>query len=152
MLLAVVGCFSIRVEGVRAQEGTPEPEPENPPATMLMETHSIGIDPVVGRFVTRKLRAAIVARGDELIDTHESREAMNVHSIAYPPVVGDLWRLTYAVNADRGVLAVVWAEGGLYIVKIQVASRDGRGPFQAQGEAGQADLATAGSPSDNSLF
>ena len=107
---------------------------------VLVETHTIGIDPVVGRFVNQQLRISMEAAGYRTDATERSREVMQSLSISYPPVIADLWRITNAAGADRGVFALVWAAVGRYVIQIQVASRDGTGPFYAQGEAGSEDL------------
>jgi len=107
---------------------------------LLVPTQTIAIDPIVGRFVDRAIRRAASALGYDVMEQAEAGEVLQQLAAAYPPSMAELWRATHRAGAQRGVFAVAWASGGRYHVQIRVASRDGRGPFYAQGEAGSADL------------
>jgi len=106
-----------------------------PGTAVLVETETQGIDPVVGRFVGTRVAAEIEALGYELVSTRVARDHMVELGLTYPPSVADLWRITYRSQAERGVFAQVWAERGRYVVRLYVASHDGRGPYFAHGEA-----------------
>lgn len=108
---------------------------------VLVETHAIGVDPIVGRVLNRELREAAEALGYEVLGTDVARESMQAAGTAYPPDMADLWRLAHRAGAERALLAVVWASGGRYVLQLRVASLDGSGPDYAQGDAGSDDLA-----------
>ncbi|MFI5308155.1 MAG: hypothetical protein ACHQ53_12420 [Polyangiales bacterium] len=107
---------------------------------MLLPTQSTGIDPIVGRFVDRALRRAAETLGYEVLPPADASAALVQVGAPYPPSMADLWRATHHAGVERGVLAIAWASNGRYMVQIRVASRDGSGPFYAQGDAGSADL------------
>jgi hypothetical protein len=107
---------------------------------LLVETHTVGVDPVVGRVANRRVRAAVERLGYATLDPEHARLAMVRLAIAFPPSMADLWRITYATRAERGVLVVVGASGGRYLAEVRVASRDGAGPFHAHGDADAAGL------------
>jgi hypothetical protein len=106
----------------------------------LLETHAIGVDPIVGRVLNRELRKAAEALGYEVSGTEQSRETMQALEASYPPTMADLWRIAHRAQTERAVLAVVWASGGRYVVQIRVASLDGSGPDYAQADVGADDL------------
>jgi hypothetical protein len=111
-----------------------------PLRVVLLETQSVGVAPVVGRFVDRALARAAADAGLEPLPADQGARALAEMGAAYPPSVADLWRLTYRVHADRGVLAVASAKGGRYVIQVRVACVDGRGPFDAAGTSGREDL------------
>jgi hypothetical protein len=123
---------------LRAANAAAQPDPR--PSLVLLETQTLGIDPVVGRFVDRALRRGAEGAGYAVMPAEAGRLALEELKVAYPPGMGDLWRATYRLRAERGVFAVVWAVAGRYVVQVRVASLDGSGPFYAQGEADTADL------------
>jgi hypothetical protein len=110
------------------------------PRLLVLETQVIGIDEVVGRFVDRALRRSAESQGFVLLPPGEGQRALQAMGAAYPPSMADLWRATYATQAERGVFAVAWASEGRYVVQVRVASRDGGGPAFAQGDADSAEL------------
>jgi hypothetical protein len=111
-----------------------------PPTLLLIETHTIDVDPVVGRFVDRALQRGAQSAGYAVLPTDEGRKALRDMGAADPPSVVDLGRAAYRVHAERGVLAAVWATHGRYVVQVQVAHSDGSAPSQVRGDAGSEDL------------
>jgi hypothetical protein len=94
------------------------------------------IDPIVGRFVDRQLRRTLAELGYRVMPRAQAVEVLSSVDAEDPPTMVDLWRATQRAGAERAVLAVAWAEAGRYVVQVRVASRDGRGPFYARGDAG----------------
>ena len=113
----------------------PAPEATAAPPVLVVETQTIGIDPVVGRIATRRIRATTEALGYAPLDAGLAHTSMLRLGIPYPPSIADVWRITYATRAERGVFVVVWASGGRYLAEVRVASRDGTGPFYARGDS-----------------
>lgn len=111
-----------------------------PAHAILLETDAQGVDPVVGRFVTAHLTQDIQALGYTLQPVPETRALMVARGVPYPPSIGELWQLTHVADAERGVMAQVWAEAGVYVVRVMVASEDGSGPYLAQREATHENL------------
>jgi len=113
-----------------------------PPALRLVvvETTTIGIDPVVGLHIDAQLRRTGQEQGYLVIDPEDTTRAIARLRMPMPPTPADLWRLTYVAEAQRGVFARAWAQGGRYVVEVMVASLDGSGPFFERGSAGASDL------------
>lgn len=104
-----------------------------PPATY-------GIDPVVGEHVRHRMRVTAEAMGYVPVPEERYHAAREAVDMAYPPAPSDLWRVTWAAGAKRGLFARVWAHEGRYVIELTVASLDGEGPFFARGTSGAADL------------
>lgn len=133
-------------EGERAPSDEPEPEPEGEPApedvpsVTVVDAAAYGIDPVVGQHVTQRIRATAEEMGYRVLPREASVTAAGQVGMTYPPSPAELWRVTYAARAERGVFARVWADEGRYVTEIMVASMDGTGPFFARGTSGAPDL------------
>lgn len=143
-----------------AEGAPPAGEPQAPPAelgevpppegaqeqdqeqlrTVVVDAATYGIDPVVGRHVTERMRTTAADMGYEVVTRDDTVAAAQRIRMPYPPTPADLWRVTYAAQAQRGAFARVWAHGGQYVIEISVASLDGAGPFFARGTAGAQDL------------
>ena len=129
-------------EGEVAPDGTP-PQPSDQPGQLrlaVVDAASYGVDPVVGQHVTQQMRETGAAMGYAIVDREATVAAAQSIRMAYPPAPADLWRVTYAAQAQRGAFARVWAHAGSYVIEITVASLDGAGPFFARGTAGATDL------------
>lgn len=125
------------------EEGAPPAEGEageQPLRLLVVDAATYGIDPVVGRHVTERMRETGAELGYEVLDRDATVAAAQQVRMPYPPTPADLWRVTYAGQAQRGAFARVWAHAGSYVIEIVVASLDGAGPFFARGTAGAADL------------
>jgi hypothetical protein len=150
-------------EGEPAEGEPPEPPGEQPegPATpegdqlvappgygvdggrlrvIVVDAAPYGVDPVVGRHVTRQMRETAAALGYEVLDAETTLAAAQQLRMPYPPSPADLWRVTFVAEAHRGAFARVWAHEGRYVTEITVASLDGGGPFFARGTSGAQDL------------
>jgi hypothetical protein len=107
---------------------------------IVIDAATFGIDPVVGRVVSARMRST----GEELtyhvLTPEESVAAAQQLRMPYPPTPADLWRVSWLARAHRGAFARVWAHQGQYVIEIAVASLDGSGPFFARGTAGADDL------------
>jgi hypothetical protein len=130
-----------------APEGQPAPEtrPPLPPAgpirrLIVIDAATYGVDPVVGRVATDRLRRTAAELGYEVLDAAATVAAAQRLRMPYPPAPADLWRVTWIAQAQRGVFARVWASEGRYVIELVVASLDGTGPFFARETAGAADL------------
>ncbi len=110
------------------------------PRVVMVSTQAIGVDPVVSRFVNDALSGAAVELGYQVASGEETERFAQQVTLPYPPSPADLWRLTYAASAQRGVFARVWAEAGAYVTEVLVASVDGAGPFVQRASSGAADL------------
>lgn len=113
---------------------------EQPLRLLVVDAATYGIDPVVGRHVTERMRETGAEMGYGVLDRDATVAAAQQVRMPYPPTPADLWRVTYAGQAQRGAFARVWAHAGSYVIEIVVASLDGAGPFFARGTAGAADL------------
>lgn len=134
-----------------AVEGEGEPtggegEPaEAPPVddrlrAVVVDAAPYGVDPVVGRHVTQRMRTTAEALGYAVVSAEATVAAAQRLRMPYPPAPADLWRVTYVGEAHRGTFARVWAHQGQYVIEITVASLDGTGPFFARGTSGAQDL------------
>lgn len=110
------------------------------PRVILVAAQAIGVDPVVSRFVNDALASTATELGYQVVVGEETARFAQQVTLPYPPAPADLWRLTYAAGAQRGVFARVWAEAGSYVTEVLVASVDGTGPFVQRAPSGAADL------------
>jgi hypothetical protein len=127
-------------EAARAQSSPADSPKVGLPVLLIIETQAVAIDPVVGRHVERALGGCAQSRGLEVLGPDEGRRVMTELALPYPPSLPDLWRATYRAGARYGVFAVASAREGRYRIALQLASRDGRGPFLAQGDATDGDF------------
>ena len=121
---------------------TPSVEPPTAAAETLLivEAQTQGVEPIVGRYGERALRTQSETRGYRVLESDQARLVMQELAVAYPPSLADLWRVTYRAQARYGVFAVARADQGRYHVKLSVASRDGDGPYYAEGNSSSTDL------------
>ncbi len=132
---------------------TPPSEGEAPPGEspdagprmrmIVIDAATFGIDPVVGRVATARMRQSGEEMGYSVLTPDETIAAAQQLRMPYPPTPADLWRVSWVARAHRGVFARIWAHGGQYVIEITVASLDGAGPFFARGTAGAQDLREA---------
>ncbi len=125
-------------------EGTQSEQPLDPQApsmrAIVIDAATFGIDPVVGRVTTARLRQTAEEIGYGVLTPEETVAAAQQLRMPYPPTPADLWRVSWVARAHRGVFARVWAHGGQYVIEITVASLDGAGPVFARGTSGADDL------------
>lgn len=134
--------------GAAGSEGaTPEggsSEEAQPPRALrraiVIDAATYGIDPIVGRVATERMRAAAAAMGYEVLDAQTTSTAAQRLRMPYPPTPADLWRVTWVAQAHRGVFARIWASEGRYVIEMMAASLDGTGPFFGRETAGASDL------------
>jgi hypothetical protein len=107
---------------------------------IVVDAATFGIDPVVGRVATARLRRTGEEMGYQVLAPEETVAAAQQLRMPYPPTPADLWRVSWVARAQRGAFARIWAHGGQYVIEITVASVDGAGPFFARGQAGADDL------------
>lgn len=125
------------------QARAPAPAPGAPyeqERILVVDAAPYGVDPSVGKFVSDRLQQAAEQLGYSRLAGESATRAMQSVNMPYPPAPADLWRAVYAAQANAGITARVWAEGGRYVVELTVALVDGRGPFFAKGTAGADDL------------
>jgi len=124
-----------------ATDGVTADATSQPPLRLVVvQTSTIGIDPIVGQHVSAQLRATGADLGYAVLGSEATERAVDRLRMPFPPTPADLWRLTYVAEAQRGVFARAWAQGGRYVFEVMVASLDGRGPFFERGSSGAADL------------
>jgi hypothetical protein len=126
-----------------APAAPPAPAPAAPaarPQVAVLDAVAIGVDPVIGSAVTEELRRTAGELGYAPTDAVATRSAVGQVGLAGAPTAADVLHVAKRLGAARGVSAVVTARGGRYVVRVQVASADGRGPWSAQGDAGAGDL------------
>jgi hypothetical protein len=144
--------------GALAQQAPPqvppppgaEPPAEQPPPPsqpepdrlrlVVIDAASFGIDPVVGRVASARMRTTGEELGYTVLAPEDTVAAAQQLRMPYPPTPADLWRVSWVARAQRGAFARIWAHGGQYVIEIVVASLDGGGPFFARGTAGADDL------------
>lgn len=107
---------------------------------IVIDAATYGIDAVVGRHATYRMRQTAKDTGYAVLGPDETVRAAQRLEMPYPPAPADLWRVTWVAEAHRGAFARVWAHDGRYVIEITVASLDGRGPFFARGTSGSGDL------------
>jgi hypothetical protein len=107
---------------------------------VVIDAATFGIDPVVGRVASARLRRTAEELGYEVLTSEETAAAAQQARIPFPPTPADLWRAAAVARAQRGVFARAWAYEGRYVLEVVVASVDGAGPFFARGSAGADDL------------
>jgi hypothetical protein len=118
-----------------------EPTPAAPVRRLLiLEAGTYGIDPIVGRVVTDRMRRTGADMGYEVVDPGTAAAAAGRLRMPYPPTPADLWRVTWVAQAHRGAFARVWAAEGRYVMELMVASLDGSGPYFGRETAGAEDL------------
>lgn len=126
------------------ETGTEEPPAEAPSGDrmrmIVIDAATFGIDPVVGRVVSARMRTTGEELGYAVLTPEESVAAAQQLRMPYPPTPADLWRVSWLARAHRGAFARAWAHQGQYVIEIAVASLDGSGPFFARGTAGADDL------------
>lgn len=127
----------------------PSPSPgQAPPASLdgermrliVIDAATFGIDPVVGRVASARMRSTGEEMGYQVLTQEETIASAQQLRMPYPPTPADLWRVSWVARAHRGAFARIWAHGGQYVIEIAVASLDGSGPFFARGTAGADDL------------
>lgn len=119
----------------------PEPSPRGPLRRLIViDVATYGVDPVVGRVASERIRRTGAAMGYEVLSPEESVAAAQRLRMPYPPAPADLWRVTWMAQAHRGAFARIWAAGGRYVIEMSVASLDGTGPFFGRDTAGAEDL------------
>ena len=106
----------------------------------IVDSATYGIDPVVGKHVDLRLRKVAEEAGYHITPRDLTVRAAQVNNMPYPPSPADLWRITFAAGAQRGIFAKVWAQDGQYVYEITVASLDGTGPFFARGSSASESL------------
>lgn len=124
-------------EGEVAEGEAPEPAALR---VVVVDAAPYGVDPVVGRAVTRRMRETAVELGYDVIAGEDTVAAARRLRMPYPPSPADLWRVTFVAEAQRGAFARVWAHEGRYVFELSVASLDGGGPFFARGTSTADDL------------
>jgi hypothetical protein len=118
-------------ESARADAGAQD----DPGAALVAPCQTLQVDPIVGRFVDRQLRRTLADMGHRVLRRQRAEEVLSEVRAAAPPTMADLWRAAHRADASLAVFAVAWAERGRYVVQVRVASRDGSGPFYAEGDA-----------------
>jgi hypothetical protein len=107
---------------------------------IVVDGATFGIDPVVGRVASARMRETGEELGYHVLTQDETIAAAQQLRMPYPPTPADLWRVSWVARAHRGAFARIWAHGGQYVIEITVASLDGSGPFFQRGTAGAEDL------------
>lgn len=107
---------------------------------IVIDAATFGIDPVVGRVASARMRATGEEMGYHVLTPEESVAAAQQLRMPYPPTPADLWRVAWVARTHRGAFARIWAHAGQYVIEVAVASLDGTGPFFARGTAGADDL------------
>lgn len=107
---------------------------------VVVKATALGVDPVVADHVTYRIAETAKSMGYVLSDEADVSSAISRVGAAPPLTPANLWRVSYAAGAQRGVTAQVSAGAGLYIVEVTAASVDGAGPFFARGQSGASDL------------
>jgi hypothetical protein len=133
-LASALVCVAARAQAP-AEVAASARAPAARPYVLLTAARVVGVDPVVGRAVDAASAQALVANGFVVSTPEQGNAALQGVSPAQPATVADLWRATYAARADYGVMFQVSAEAGRYVLQVQVAARDGRGPFRAQADS-----------------
>lgn len=127
-------------EGAAPPEGGATPDAGPRMRMIVIDAATFGIDPVVGRVATARMRQTGEELGYSALTPDETIAAAQQLRMPYPPTPADLWRVSWVARAHRGAFARIWAHGGQYVIEITVASLDGTGPFFARGTAGAQDL------------
>jgi hypothetical protein len=123
--------------GAPGAEAAPEGERMR---MLVVDAATFGIDPVVGRVASARMRATGEEMGYQVLSPEQTVAAAQQLRMPYPPTPADLWRVSWVARAHRGAFARIWAHAGQYVIEITVASLDGAGPFFARGTAGADDL------------
>lgn len=127
--------------GAGAAQAIVAPTPTGPSRRLIViDVATYGIDPVVGRVATERIRRTGLEMGYEVLDPTATVAAAQRLRMPYPPTPADLWRVTWVAQSHRGAFARIWAAEGRYVIELSVASLDGGGPFFARETAGSADL------------
>ena len=128
--------------------GEPEAGGEGPSGEarmrmLVVDAATFGIDPVVGRVASARMRSTGEEMGYQVLTQEQTIAAARQLQMPYPPTAADLWRVSWLARTHRGAFARIWAHAGQYVIEITVASLDGAGPFYARGTAGADDLRAA---------
>ncbi|MGF1465909.1 MAG: hypothetical protein ACFCGT_07225 [Sandaracinaceae bacterium] len=107
---------------------------------MVVDAATFGIDPVVGRVATDRMRQTATELGYAVLSGADTVAAWQELRPTYPPTPADLWRVSWVARVHRGAFARIWAHAGRYVIEVTVASLDGTGPFFARGTSGAEDL------------
>jgi hypothetical protein len=91
------------------------------------------VDPAVARFVDRALQHGSEALGYAVVLDVAPPEGSR------PDVVAR-WNRVHQLGVEHSLHATVRARAGLYVVTLQIASRDGSGPRRGEISAGQREL------------
>ena len=122
-------------------EGGAESLPSPPQLRVIViDAAPHGVDPVVGRHVTERMRATAASMGYEVVSGADTVATAQRARMPFPPAPADLWQVTHAASAQRGAFAKVWAHQGRYVFELTIASADGAGPFFARGTSTAEDL------------
>jgi hypothetical protein len=117
-----------------------QPPPEQRLRLVVVDAATFGIDPVVGRVASARMRSTGDELGYEVLTPEQTVASAQELRMPYPPTPADLWRLGWIARAQRSAFARIWAHGGQYVIEIAVASLDGSGPFFSRGTAGADNL------------
>ncbi len=134
----LVLCLLHAAAYAHAQDAATEPARAR---VLLVATRSHGVDPAVASVVDAALEREVAALGYQPSPQEQSRAVLAEVGAAEPPRMADVWRATYRSGALYALVAKVRAESGRYLVELEVACRDGRGPFHARATSGASDLA-----------
>lgn len=107
---------------------------------LVIDAAVFGVDPVVGRVASARMRSTGEALGYQVLTQPETIAAAQQLQMPYPPTPADLWRVSWVARVHRGAFARIWSHAGQYVIEISVASLDGAGPFFARGTAGADDF------------
>ena len=110
----------------------PSPPAAEPLRLLVIDAATYGLDRIAGQYLTDTLRATGAEIGYQVLTGAESVAAAQSIHMPYPPAPADLWRVTFAAHATRGVFGRIWSQNGQYGVEITVAAIDGGGPFFAR--------------------
>lgn len=121
-------------------EGSSAPPDGERMRMLVVDAAVYGVDPVVGRVASQRMRATGEELGYQVLPPNETVAAAQQLQMPYPPTPADLWRVSWVARVHRGAFARIWSHAGQYVIEISVASLDGAGPFFARGTAGSDDF------------
>ncbi|HEX7476680.1 MAG TPA: hypothetical protein VF331_02635 [Polyangiales bacterium] len=122
-----------------APVAAPAPAPARP-RVLLAAASCAGVEATVCGAIDAAAFASLERDGFAPTAFDDARAALAVVAAAEPPSVADLWRASYAAGAVYGVMFRASAEAAGYALEIQVAIRDGRGPFGERVAVSPAEL------------
>lgn len=111
-----------------APESAPKP---HPPRLALLGTRVTQGPPGLAAQVDARLTSAARALGYEPAPRPALEAARRRVGAGSPHNPAELWQITYLANADYGVVVRIEPEGSAYALRVEVAARDGSGPFFA---------------------